>query len=90
MRNQADMSIKQYSRIEANIQIGFTELTEGLRAHLTVVEKEQGNVEANAIVNPPSVGRKKLSLRKSTRVRTVYIYNSLEKITQWPSEALCC
>lgn len=89
MRNQADMSIKQYS-IEANIQIGFTELTEGLRAHLTVVEKEQGNVEANPIVNPPSVRRKKLSLRKSTRVRTVYIYNSLEKVTQWPSEALCC
>lgn len=85
------MSIKQYS-IEANIQIGFTELTEGLRAHLTVVEKEQGLgiVEANPIVNPPSVRRKKLSLRKSTRVRTVYIYNSLEKITQWPSEALCC
>lgn len=89
MRNQADMSIKQYS-IEANIQIGFTESTEGLRAHLTVVEKEQGNVEANPIVNPPSVRRKKLSLRKSTRVRAVYIYNSLEKITQWPSEALCC
>lgn len=89
MRNQADMSIKQYS-IEANIQIGFTELTEGLRAHLTVVEKEQGNVEANPIVKPPSVRRKKLSLRKSTRVRTVYIYNSLEKFTQWPSEALCC
>lgn len=83
------MSIKQYS-IEANIQIGFTELTEGLRAHLTVVEKEQGNVEANPIVNPLSVRRKKLSLRKSTRVRTVYIWDSLEKKTQGPLEALCC